>query len=336
MRFSRSWLLVLGPVVAVAGYLIWRDRPISVEVVPARLGPAVEMVYASGFVEVEQPVGVSSRVTAPVTRVLVREGDRVRRGQPLIVLDDAEQRGAIAQANAELTRASLDEARKRTLFNEGWLARAGLEQAVASANVARAVASGARARADQYVVHSGIDGVVLKRDVEPGDLSSPAKTLLLVGDPQRLRVTATVDERDVPRLQVGQAALMSSDAWPGRVIRGHLREITPGGDPAQRAFRARIALDEAASLPLGLTLEVNIVTSRIEKAVLVPADVVSSGSLWVVSDGHAQRRPIKRGVAGVDLSQIVSGVKAGEQIITKPPASLRDGQRVSVRNGIGS
>jgi RND family efflux transporter MFP subunit len=333
MRIARSWLWVLVPIALVVGYILWTARPVPVDVTQARLGPAVEMVYASGYVDVEQPVAVASRVTAPVMRVLVREGDSVKQGQPLVVLDDAEQRGAIAQANAELTRASLDEARKRTLFREGWLARSGLEQAAATANVARAVASSAQARADQYVVRAGIDGIVLKRDVEPGDLSLPSKTLFLIGDPQHLRVTATVDERDVPRLRVGQSALMSSDAWPGRVIRGHLRELTPGGDPTQRAFRARLAIDDVTVLPLGLTLEVNIVTSRTERAVLVPPDTFLAGNIWVVSDGRAHRRAVRLGIAGADLTQIVAGVRAGEQVVRSPSAALREGDRVTARTG---
>src|SRR3546814_1319077 len=82
---------------------------------------------------------------------------------------------------------------------------------------------------------------------------------MLLGDPAEMRVTAIVDERDVPRIAVGQSALLSSDAWPGRGIRGHVRELTPAGDPDQRAFRVRLGLDESEPLPIGMTLEINIV-----------------------------------------------------------------------------
>src|SRR3546814_6386500 len=68
-----------------------------------------------------------------------------------------------------------------------------------------------------------IDGLVVKRDVEPGDLAAPSRVPMLLGDPAEMRVTAIVDERDVPRIAVGQSALLSSEAWPGRGIRGHVR-----------------------------------------------------------------------------------------------------------------
>src|SRR3546814_5976395 len=78
---------------------------------------------------------------------------------------------------------------------------------------------------------------------------------MLLGDPAEMRVTAIVDERDVPRIAVGQSALLSSDAWPGRGIRGHVRELTPAGDPDQRAFRVRLGLDESEPLPIGMRSE---------------------------------------------------------------------------------
>ena len=70
-------------VVAVSALLIVRARGIEVEVAKVERGPAVDLVYATGFVEPQQPVLVSSRLTAPVRRVLVKEGDRVANGQPL-------------------------------------------------------------------------------------------------------------------------------------------------------------------------------------------------------------------------------------------------------------
>jgi multidrug efflux pump subunit AcrA (membrane-fusion protein) len=78
--------------VILGGFLVWRAQPRDLAMTRARIGPAVEIVYATGFVEADQPVSVAARLTAPVAKVLVDEGDRVRRGQPLLVLDDEDQR----------------------------------------------------------------------------------------------------------------------------------------------------------------------------------------------------------------------------------------------------
>ena len=319
-------LIVL--VAAVAAWFLLGGSSEKVTVAKVARGPAVELVYATGFVDADHPVTVSSRLTAPVDAVLVREGDRVTQGQPLIRLDASEQRALLAQAQADAHARTLNERRVATLFEQGWVTSAANETARAGGQAARAQVSALKARLGQMTVRAGISGVVLKRDVEPGDLATPGKALLELGDPAQARVTATVDERDIVRVQVGQTALLSSDALPGKVIRGHVKEITPGGDPSQRAFRVRIGLTPDADLPFGLTLEVNIVTSEHENALLVPTSAVIDGHVWVVQNGRAEQREVRIGIEGTEKTEVLSGLKAGEPIIVHPPEGLEDGDRV--------
>lgn len=324
------WLLVTLAA-AVAGYLVWRSTPRDVVIAHARTGPAVELIYATGFVEADQPVSVAARLTAPVMRVLVDEGDRVRRGQPLLLLDDEDQRGLLAQAKARSRGSALTERRMIALFEQGWVTRASRDQAVAAADADRAAERTADAHVGQNVIRSGIDGVVLKRDVEPGELATPTRTLMLLGDPARIRITATVDERDVARVRAGQRALMSSDAWPGRILRGHVRSVTPGGDPSQRAFRLRVALDQAVSLPIGLTVEVNIIAGKAEHAVLVPSAAVVDDHVWVIEAGRARRKAVRTGLVDNRNTELLSGLATGATVVVNPPADLTEGERVGVK-----
>lgn len=329
MKRRWKWVLLAMVLFAAGGaYLLWAGQAREVAIATVRRGLALELVYATGFVEPEQPVSVAARVTAPVMAVLVEEGQRVTRGQALVRLADDEQRAAIGQARAERIKAARDEARVLALYRQGWVTRAARDQAVAAADVTRAAEGMMAARSGQYVLRAGISGIVLKRDVEPGDLASPIRTLMTLGDPAYVRITATVDERDVPRVRVGQQALMSTEAFPGRIMRARVREVTPGGDPAQRAFRVRLAVENAPPLPLGLTLEVNIVTRRVESAVLAPAAALSGDRLWVVSEGRARVRTVRTGISGADQVQILSGVRPGETVIVNPPDGLENGERV--------
>lgn len=328
MQRVALWLSLAVLLAAAAGLWLVAGRAPLVTLAPVRVGEAVELVYATGFVEAEHPVSVSTRVTAPVRDVLADEGDRIARGQPLILLDDAEQRHAVQQAAAQRRVALQDAQRTLTLFSRGWVTRSARDSAVAAADSARAAEASARARLDQMIVRSGVDGIVLRRDVERGDLASPSRTLMTLGDPARIQITATIDERDVPRIRAGQPALMSSDAWPGRVLRGHVREMTPGGDPEQRAFRARLVPDRQVALPLGLTLEVNIVTRRSPKALLVPVSAVEDGRVWVFRDGRVHARPVKIGIAGSSEVQILSGLARGDKVVRAPEGKLRDDMRV--------
>lgn len=331
MKRNKVWLILLVVVVVAvaAAVLLWRGQPLAVKLAKVRIGPAVELVYATGFVEAQQPVSVQSRITAPVERILVSEGDRVVRGQPLFLLADDEQRALLAQSSAQRRAAELKEGRTVTLYKQGWMTRAARDQAVADADAARAGQQTALARRDQLVVRALINGIVTKLDVYPGELAAPSKVLALLGDPAQIRVTATVDERDISRVRTGQAALMSSDAWPGRTIHASVAEVTPTGDPTQRAFRVRLLPSDAADLPLGISLEVNIVTRQDNRALLVPANSYADGHVWVVADGHARKRAVKAGIIGTDSVQIISGLAARDSVIAAPPADLADGARVS-------
>ena len=103
MKHRWKWIVAVA-LFAMAGLAFWAWQGGSaraVRVGESRTGPAAELVYATGFIEAQQPVSVSSRITAPVDRILVEEGDRVKRGQPLVLLIDDEQRGLLAQAAAQ-------------------------------------------------------------------------------------------------------------------------------------------------------------------------------------------------------------------------------------------
>ena len=331
MKFRPVWVIIAVLVVAAAaGGWWWLQRPIEVSGTRATIGPAMEVVYATGFVEPRRPVAVAARITAPVVELFVDEGDRVSPGQPLVRLDDLDQRQTIAQLAAQTLSAEQDEARAVALHRQGFAATAARDRAVAAARSARAAEAAARARLGQYTIRASIPGVVLRRDVEPGDLATPNRTLFEVGDPTLLRVTATVDERDIPRVRIGAEAIMSSDAYPGRTFKGRVAELTPGGNPDQRAFRVRIIPDGATALPVGLTLEINIVTSTKNRALLVPAAAVRGGKLWVAEDGSARQRSVRMGVEGADKTEILNGLPRGACIITSPGDELSEGRRVRV------
>lgn len=317
----------LGVLLASAGLWWWRDHPLTARLVAPARGPAVELVYATGFIEPVAPVSISSRLTAPVARVLADEGDRVRRGDPLLILDDRELRGGLAETQAQSVGASLAEARATTLYRQGWVTRAAFDLAVANGRAARAATESARARLDHAVIRASVDGIVTRRDVEAGDLATPGQVLMTIGDPSRIRITATVDERDIGRVAPGQIAWLSNDSWNGRQRRARVTMLTPGGDPTQRAFRVRLSPD-GGPLPIGMTVEVNIVTRQNDNALLLPASAVFGSTAWISESGRARLRQLRLGIVGPDKVEILGGLNATDRVVDRPPADLAEGRRL--------
>jgi len=147
-----------------------------------------------------------------------------------------------------------------------------------------------------------------------------------------LRVSAEVDEEDIPRVVVGQKVTLRTDALPGRVFDGEVADITPKGDPVSRSYRVRVRLADAPAVdagPLrtGMTMDANLIVSRRENVLLVPSRAVKGNAVWVLEEDRLKRREVRKGVAGSERTEIVSGLAEGERVVLSPAESLRDGQR---------
>ena len=173
---------------------------------------------------------------------------------------------------------------------------------------------------------------MLRRDGEPGEMVDTNQTVFWVGEPRPLRVTADVDEEDVPRVRPGMRALLKADAFPGQVFEGRLAAITPKGDPVQKTYRVRIELPPGTPLLIGMTIEANIVVRETENAVLVPVEAVRDGAVWVVEGELARRRAVEVGVTGPRLAEIRAALAPGEAVVVGPPPGLADSARIRARH----
>jgi hypothetical protein len=91
----------------------------------------------------------------------------------------------------------------------------------------------------------------------------------------------------------------------------------------------RLSIADAPDLPMGLTLEINIVARESRAAVLVPPGAVVGNKVWTVDKGHAQPRTITKGISGAQMVEIASGLRVGEVVVLSPPASLTPGQAIT-------
>lgn len=306
-------------------------RPPAVSVAPIARGEAVDIVYATGVVEYVRQARVAPVVTAPILRVLVAEGDVVRRGQLLAQLEDGPARGTALQLDAQASTAQLSAARVEQLYRRGFASRAAWDDARGQRNAAVAAAQSARARMADYAVRAPFSGTVLRRDAEPGDQATPSRVLFVVADTSQVRVTADLDERDIARVREGQQGLVRADAFAERSFDATVSEVTPQGDATSRVFRVRLSVQGDTPLLAGMTVEANIVAGRRSDALLAPATALQGDAVWVVADGRVRRRTVVRGATGAERVEIREGLALGDIVVVNPPASLRDGGRVRTR-----
>ncbi len=337
---------------AAAGWFAWGYFVANaVTVAEARTGRAVEAVYATAVIEPVFWGRVGPTSVGRIAEIKAKEGETVRRDQELGRLDDETARARLRELDARINQLRADVARLRPLARSGYASQQSFERAESDLKQAVAQRAAQAHVLDDLVLRAPMDGVVLRRDGEVGETVGPERILYWVGKPRPLRAEAEVDEEDIPRVRVGQAALIKSDAFPGRVLEGKVAEITPKGDPVSKSYRVRIGLPDDTPLLVGMTIETNIVVRVTEDAVLVPISAVparaamppvsgsaasgaaggGNGFMWTVVDGKARRVAVRLGVRAPETVEVRSGLAAGARVILSPPAGLRDGARVRVK-----
>jgi multidrug efflux pump subunit AcrA (membrane-fusion protein) len=389
-RPPARWLALGGAVVLGASAIAWtRLRAVPVVVSPVVRGQAVDAVYATGTVEAEDRVQIKAKTSGSLAEILVKEGDRVKKGDLLARVDNPQltfelKRGKVdlgaasaqggkvapqlealkAQAkaiDADLSMARQDAERLSKLGESGAVAQADIDRSKArvaqleatlsaneaqqralridlSANTARQAAQvqTLESRLADAEVRAPMDGVVLTRQVELGEVVTVNQTLFKIGDTTRLVLEVSVDEADIARVHepadggsVSRVAV-SLYAFPKQVFPGAVFEILPDANRERKAFLVKVRLDAPPpGLRSGMSGEVNIVTARHDAVLLAPSSAESEGSVWVLANGRVERRAIQVGIRDLLRLEVVSGLAEGDSVVIEGRDKLVPGSRVS-------
>jgi len=185
-------------------------------------------------------------------------------------------------------------------------------------------------RIDELVLRAPLDGMVLRRDGEVGEIAGPTDVLFWVGPPLPLQIFAEISEEEINRIAIGQKAYLRSDAFPQARLRANVSQITPKGDPARKTFRIYLLLPNDTPLRIGMSVEANIITREKPSAIVVPAEAVSGEAVQIVDDGRVHRVPVQVGIRGSRNVEIIGNVTKGTPVLSPGRPDLADGARVRI------
>lgn len=324
----RSAVAALAVLAALAAFA-WRQAgPLSVKVVSPARGTAVDAIYATGTVEPTVMLPLAPRVGGRLAERRVDEGAKVRKGQLLARLDDADLAGSVDEQQARLAYARQQHERVSTLAARGFVTAGEADRTQAELLAAQAALRRLRAQRDFTALLAPADGTIIRRDGEVGQYISPGQALFVLACCAPLRVTADIDEEDINRVRIGQPVLLKADALPGQVFDGTVSEVTPKGDPVARTYRVRIALAAPGALQTGMTVDANLVVARHEHALLLPSGAVQGDTVWLVDGQRLKQRRIVAGIRSPQRVEVLQGLKDGEQVLAQPDAALAEGRWV--------
>lgn len=240
-------------------------------------------------------------------------------------LDDAQRNRDVAES--QLRAAQLQVQTNKPTGSDYALAQTALEQVRANLRMTQA-------RLDYTVIRAPVDGTLIGRSVEPGNIVQPGKELMVLAPAGETQVVVQIDERNLAQLALGQQALGSADAFPGQRFAAELVYINPGIDALRGAVEVKLKVpDPPGYLRQDMTVSVDIEVARGAKVVVIPADAVrdaTGAQPWVlaVTEHRATHQPVKIGLRGDGRVEVLQGVAPGDLLIPATNAAIGIGQRV--------
>lgn len=319
----------------------------SVTVVRPGRSTVPVMVHATGTLAArrEMPVGVVGE-GGQVAAVLVEAGDWVKAGQVLARVErsvQSQQRESlaaqleVARADARLAQNDLD--RAQALVSRGFISKADLDRktatrdaAVARVNVAAAQLNEQQARIGRLDIRAPAAGLVLTRDVEPGQvIGGGSGVLFQLAKAGEMELLAKVSEGDLARLSVGVNARVTPVGGT-QSYEGQVWQVSPVIDPQSRQGLARIALSYAPDLRPGGFASAEIVSGTAKAPVLPESALQNDGGgsfVYVVNDKDVvERRPVKVGQVSAKGVTIIDGLAGSERVVSLAGGFLNPGQKV--------
>ena len=299
-----------------------------------------EEVVATGQIEAVQAIDLRPEVDGRIVRILFREGTEVGRGAGLFKVDDAELKAQVARLEADRDLARQALVRTRALLAQDAASSAELEAAEARARSTQADLELQQVRLDRTLVRAPFSGVVGERQVSLGDYVTSATPLVTLQTVNPQRASFDVPERYAESLKVGQTVAFRVAAVPGREFAGEVDFVDPRVALPGRTIRVKARVEnEDRVLQAGMFIEARLATNVRPDAVLVPETAVvqldAGPVVWVISaEGQAFRRPVEMGIRKPGWVEILSGVQAGDMVITAGMERLFEGANVLPREPI--
>jgi RND family efflux transporter MFP subunit len=364
-----SWSALIVPAAACHHDAIAPPQPAAVKVALVEHATNAAGTHYSAQINPATRLDLSFKVGGYVDSVatvpgldgkprLLQDGDRVRAGMQLAAIRRtdyaqklAEAQAALAQARVALDQAELDFGRTQKLATTNAIAGAEVDAARTKRDGAAATLSGARARLDQAqtalsdtALRSPLDGIVLKRVVEVGALAAPGTVAFSVADVGSVKAAFGVPDVVLPRVHLGAALTITTEAYPGEKFEGRISLIAPSADARSRVFEIDVTIPNAdgrlrPGSVAALSLEGGGDAASAAPLIPLSAIIRSPGqaaqfAVFVVdaSAGHAvvHARDVELGEYLGRVIPVKRGLTGGETVVVQGAGLLSDGETVEV------
>ena len=289
----------------------------------------------SGTLEGEEQANIVSKIPERIVGIKAKVDQYVQAGTVLFELDKGGASSQFYQSQAVFLNAQKDFERMKNLFNEGAVSRQALDQAQTGYDVAKANFEAAKSTVE---ITSPLSGVVTAINVNIGDIANPAAVMATVANISRMKAKFNVGEIDVPSFNVGLPAQIFSEMNPDVIQDGKIIQLSKSANIQSRTFEMQAIFSNTKDrwFKPGMFCRVNVNMKTKKDALVIPFAAIvklnNSDGVYVINDGKSYYKTITTGITDGKFIEVISGLKAGDKIVTLGMNNLKDGTVVVISN----
>lgn len=328
---KKIWIPLLLIIIGAGGYLLWpKSKAEEIKVVEVKTGEVKSIISASGTLEGTDSADLRFKISGKLASLMVKPGERVKKGQLIAGLDTQELSIALQQAQntfiaKDATAKRVEDDVKDNADDENFTQKENRVNAqTARDNAYDNVKSAQRAFQDAYI-YSPLSGIVTKADPNPGQNVSPSDLIAQIVDESEYVFEAEVDESDLGRIKLGQSAEVTLNSYPDQKFNASVSKITPAietTDSGATVVIVKLSLGKPEiNFVSGINGQADIVTDQASNVLVIPIDALMEGNEVYVKRGEEyQKVKVETGIQSDIDTEIKSGLTTGDQVVTNPSA----------------
>lgn len=308
---------------------------ITVSVSPAAMQEFSENFSIIGTVNANNDITVVSETQGKVVKLYIKTGDYVKEGTVLADVDDELKQAAFLTAKTNHEKSRRDLERIEALYKEKNVSESDLEGARLAAAAAEAQFIAARRQLSDTKIKAPISGMIADKYINQGSMTAPGTPVANIIDISNLKIKVSVPEKDIFKLKTGDKVNLNTDVYPGKTFTGTVQTISSKADNGHN-YPVEIIMPNNASSPLkaGMFIQAGFSSLGKRQALTVPRAAILNSikdpQVFVVQNGTARIRNIAAGRESGNMIEVVSGLQAGEKVVTSGQSNLTDNLNVNV------
>jgi membrane fusion protein, multidrug efflux system len=309
--------------------------PVPVNVTQVSAGAISSYISATANLVAENEVKIVGEADGRVTQLLVDEGTYVQKGQTLAVLNRDDAEILLAKAKVRSENAGVAYSRAKEMYQKELMSKGDYEKTEMEKSVAEQELAEAQWRLSKTTIRAPFSGRVTSRKIQVGAHVRIGEELFTVTDYDPLIALIYLPETDVLSLEEGREVRMNLKADEGVTFNGRISQISPVVDTATGTVKVKVeAIQPPKMARPGSFVSVNIVRETRGDALLLPRQAVirelRDAHVFVMEGDKAEKRVVELGIEEGTNVQVLSGVKAGDKVITAGQGALKDGSPVKI------